>query len=57
MDTAVKARAKSKPAAEKPAVKSRQDLRAWIAQLRAAGEVQDIKGAEREKEIGGIVDI
>ena len=25
--------------------------------MRAAGEVQDITGAEREKEIGGIVDI
>ena len=37
--------------------KTRQDLRAWIAQLRAAGELQDITGAEREKEIGGIVDI
>src|SRR3974377_247524 len=42
---------KSRPAREK------QDLRAWIAQLRAAGEVDDIKGAERESEIGGIVDI
>ena len=42
---------KSRPAKEK------QDLRAWIAQLRAAGEVEDIKGAEREREIGGIVDI
>ena len=37
--------------------KARQDLRAWIAQLRAAGEIEDIKGAEREREIGGIVDI
>src|SRR6201993_2530367 len=52
MDTAVKTRI-----AAKSAVKDRQDLRAWIAQLRAAGELQDIKGAEREKEIGGIVDI
>src|SRR5215471_13683532 len=42
---------KNRPAKEK------QDLRAWIAQLRAAGELQDIKGAEREREIGGIVDI
>jgi UbiD family decarboxylase len=38
-------------------VKEKQDLRAWIAQLRAAGEIEDIKGAEREREIGGIVDI
>src|SRR6202795_4558084 len=42
---------------KKPAAPQRQDLRAWIAQLRAAGELQDIAGAEREKEIGGIVDI
>ena len=40
-----------------PAAKERQDLRSWIAQLRAADELQDIAGAEREKEIGGIVDI
>src|SRR6201997_4302791 len=52
MDTAVKTRI-----AAKSAVKERQDLRAWIARLRAAGELQDIKGAEREREIGGIVDI
>ncbi len=52
MDTAVKTRTTKKPTA-----KARQDLRAWIAQLRASGELQDIKGAEREKEIGGIVDI
>jgi 3-polyprenyl-4-hydroxybenzoate decarboxylase len=42
---------KSRPAKEK------QDLRAWIAQLCQAGELQDIRGAEREREIGGIVDI
>ena len=52
MDTAVKTRT-----SKKPAIKDRQDLRVWIAQLRAAGELQEIKGAEREKEIGGIVDI
>src|ERR1700680_3848393 len=52
MDAPVKSRAKKSSAA-----KDRQDLRSWIAQLRAAGELQDIKGAEREKEIGGIVDI
>src|SRR6266851_5874615 len=52
MDAPVKARTTKRPAA-----KDRQDLRAWIAQLRAAGELQDIAGAEREKEIGGIVDI
>ncbi|MGH6674356.1 MAG: UbiD family decarboxylase domain-containing protein, partial [Xanthobacteraceae bacterium] len=52
MDAPVKARP-----TEKTATNPRQDLRAWIAKLRAAGEVQDIAGAEREKEIGGIVDI
>src|ERR1700730_11661529 len=36
---------------------SRQDLRSWLAALRAAGEVQEVRGAERESEIGGIVDL
>src|SRR5262245_61372098 len=36
---------------------SKQDLRAWLEQLRVAGEVQEISGAEREQEIGGIVDL
>ena len=35
----------------------KQDLRAWLAQMQAAGEVQLVMGAEREREIGGIVDI
>jgi UbiD family decarboxylase len=52
MDTAVKTRG-----AQPVSVKERQDLRAWIAQLRAAGELADIKGAEHEREIGGIVEI
>ena len=47
---------KTRPAKQNT-INERQDLRAWIAQLRAAGELQDIAGAEREKEIGGIVDI
>jgi UbiD family decarboxylase len=34
----------------------KQDLRSWLAMLEAAGELQTIKGAEREEEIGGIVD-
>ena len=34
-----------------------QDLRDWIEGMRAAGEILDIKGADREREIGGIVDI
>src|SRR5262245_53305932 len=64
MDTAVKsktAKPAKKPAPE-PHAQSRQDgpkqdLRHWLAQLRAHDEVQDIAGAEREQEIGGIVDI
>src|SRR6266542_3892390 len=36
---------------------SKQDLRTWLDALRAAGELQDISGAEREAEIGGIVDV
>ena len=36
---------------------SRQDLRSWLEALRATGEVQEISGAERESEIGGIVDL
>src|SRR5262245_62183836 len=35
----------------------KQDLRAWVDALRAAGELQEISGAEREAEIGGIVDL
>jgi UbiD family decarboxylase len=33
------------------------DLRDWLAQMEAAGELQKISGAERKEEIGGIVDI
>jgi len=35
----------------------KQDLRTWIAQMEAAGELQKVHGANREEEIGGIVDI
>jgi 4-hydroxy-3-polyprenylbenzoate decarboxylase len=35
----------------------KQDLRAWLAMMEAAGELTHISGAEREREIGGIVDI
>ncbi len=46
------------PAAQRVARNSsKQDLRAWLEELRAAGEVQEISGAERETEIGGIVDL
>ncbi|MEE8438227.1 MAG: UbiD family decarboxylase [Micropepsaceae bacterium] len=34
----------------------KQDLRTWIAEIEAAGELQHITGANREEEIGGIVD-
>jgi UbiD family decarboxylase len=36
---------------------SKQDLRKWLAQMQDAGEIQTVKGADRETEIGGIVDI
>src|SRR5579862_10002930 len=52
MDTAVESRP-----TRNSLTNDRQDLRSWLAQLRDAGEVQDIAGADREKEIGGIVDI
>ncbi|MYZ47543.1 UbiD family decarboxylase [Propylenella binzhouense] len=34
-----------------------QDLRTWIAEMETAGELKRISGADREREIGGIVDI
>src|SRR5579863_947471 len=34
-----------------------QDLRRWIANMEEIGELLRVKGAEREKEIGGIVDM
>lgn len=36
---------------------SKQDLRSWIKQMEAAGELLRVSGADREEEIGGIVDI
>ena len=33
------------------------DLRDWLAQMEAAGELQKVSGANREEEIGGIVDL
>ena len=47
----------AKRAGKKSPAASKQDLRAWLEALRAAGEVQEINGAEREAEIGGIVDL
>jgi 4-hydroxy-3-polyprenylbenzoate decarboxylase len=35
----------------------RQDLRAWIMAMDDAGQLQRVSGAEREQEIGGIVDV
>jgi UbiD family decarboxylase len=34
-----------------------QDLRAWIAEMEAADQLQRVLGAEPEEEIGGIVDV
>jgi UbiD family decarboxylase len=34
----------------------KQDLRTWIAQLEAADDLQFVRGANRDAEIGGIVD-
>src|SRR5215207_5038140 len=51
-------RAKRAPKKAKETVSSsRQDLRGWLERVRAAGELQEISGAEREQEIGGIVDL
>jgi UbiD family decarboxylase len=36
---------------------NRQDLRNWIELMRAKGELITVKGADRESEIGGIIDI
>lgn len=35
----------------------RQDLRAWLDEMRSAGELKEIFGADHTEEIGGIVDI
>ena len=50
-------RSAKRAAKESAGAQSKQDLRAWLEALRAAGEVQEIAGAEREAEIGGIVDL
>src|SRR5207248_1923139 len=34
----------------------KQDLRTWLAQMEAANELQVVRGANREEEIGGIVE-
>ena len=34
-----------------------QDLRDWLRLMEANGELVTVKGAEREREIGGIIDI
>ncbi len=35
----------------------KQDLRVWLEQMEAAGELVTVTGAGRDEEIGGIVDI
>ena len=35
----------------------KQDLRVWLAQMQEAGELVTVTGADRDEEIGGIVDI
>src|ERR1700693_4929295 len=36
---------------------AKQDLRSWLALMQDAGELVTVRGAEREEEVGGIVDI
>lgn len=47
----------NKPVDPRTANASKQDLRVWLAEMDAAGEIKHIAGAEREREIGCIVDI
>src|SRR5207302_5487621 len=49
-------RARERASNEAP-LRPKQDLRAWLAQMEAAGELKLVTGAEREEEIGGLVDI
>ena len=37
--------------------KPQQDLRAWLRLMNENGELLTVKGAEREREIGGIIDV
>jgi UbiD family decarboxylase len=37
--------------------RGKQDLRTWIAEMESAGQLQKVSGAEREEEIGGILDV
>src|SRR5215831_8001032 len=55
MQSTLDARTGSRASNEMPS-RPNQDLRAWLAKMEAAGELKSITGAEREKEIGGIVD-
>src|SRR6266508_3875744 len=57
MHTTVKSPARKVAAARREREAPKQDLRAWLATLQDAGELTLISGAEREQEIGGIVDI
>src|SRR2546430_12323705 len=55
MQRTLDSRAGARASNEMP-LRPNQDLRAWLAKMEAAVELKSIKGAEREKEIGGIVD-
>ena len=56
MQSTLDSRSGARASNEMP-LRPKQDLRAWLAKMDAAGELKSIKGAERESEIGGIVDI
>src|SRR3974390_1914216 len=56
MHTPLDARSAERASNEMPA-RPKQDLRAWLGAMETAGELRRITGAEREREIGGIVDI
>src|SRR3974390_492221 len=56
MHTPLDARSAERASNEMPA-RPKQDLRAWLGAMEAPGELKRITGAEREREIGGIVDI
>jgi 4-hydroxy-3-polyprenylbenzoate decarboxylase len=56
MQSTLESRTRQSSAQEK-SQKPKQDLRVWLSQMEAAGELTSVKGADREKEIGGILDI
>src|SRR3954464_10727504 len=54
-DISARGRATNAPKSA-PRNEPKQDLRTWLDAMEAAGEIQHVKGANREAEIGGIVD-